>query len=156
MIDARVEGEREILLQLGRMPDRVQQRLARKITELTHRLLQRVQAKEPVRTGKLRGETIDRVTATQDLVRGVVTVAADTSNEHAKAGALEYGAHGEVTVHEFARHGHNPQGAPADQIVEAYTRKADLIARRFERNSLDDMSEEIRSELADALAGELR
>lgn len=152
-VTAIVSGERDVAARLDELPDRVHQRLVEPITRLTRRLLGLYQAAEPSRTGKLRQETVSHVEVSRDLVRGRVTVAASTANEFAKAGALEYGAHGTAHVAAFERRGHAPYGAPADQMVAAYSRHLDLAEHRFARGALDEMRGEIKETLEAAIGG---
>ncbi len=151
-IRAVVAGERDIAARLEQLPQKLRARLEQRIGGLTRSLADRVRGAEPQRTGKLRGETHDSVRATDELVLGKVFVSADSSSDHAKAGALEYGAHSSVKVRSYQRAGHNPQGERAEQIVAAYTRQANILARRFERGSLEGMRGQIESELRAAIA----
>lgn len=150
-IDFTVAGDRDIAVRLERMPAIVHQRLVASITSLTERLLGQVRAREPRRTGRLQGETVDRITETADLVRGAVTVATGSGNEHGKAAAEEYGAHGAANVRAFSRSGHTPQGNPASQMVEAYTRRLNIVARRYLRDPLDEMRGAVHDEIERAL-----
>jgi len=150
-ITAIVSGERDFAARLDQMPARVRERLVTVITSLTARLLAAVQQNEPQRTGALRSETQMRVDVTDDVVRGRVFVAAPSAREHAKAAALEYGAHGMVAVRAYQRQGHTPFGMAAAQVVAAYRRQANIVADRFERTALDAMRGTIKAEITEAL-----
>lgn len=152
-IGAIISGDQAAVLHLEQIPDVVHRRLLAPITSLTARLLAAVRAREPKRTGRLVNETKMRITEAGDVVRGQVFVAASGPNEHGKAGALEYGARRRVSVSGYQRSGHTPTGAPAEQIVAAYTRQANIIARHYERGPLDEMRPEIVRELDEAMLG---
>jgi len=88
-------------------------------------------------------------------VRGGVRVAAPDSNEHGKAAALEYGAHGSATVaahamaldHVFRTRLTNPLSV----MVAAYSRHVNIAERRYLRGPIDDMRSAIVAELRAAL-----
>lgn len=149
-----ISGERDVAARLDQFPARVHDRLLARITSLTNRMAADERSRAPSRTGRLRSEIKARIDETPDLVRGRVTV--DTSgdrNERAKAGALEYGAHRAAAVKAFDRAGHTPSGDPASQAVAAYSRRTNIIERRFMRGALDDLRGEARAALDEALAG---
>ena len=152
-INAVIQGERDIALRLEQMPQVVHQRLLSRIGALTARLYAAVEEREPRRTGKLTGETVEVIDETPDLVRGRVRVAARDRNEWGKAAALEYGAHGSVTVRAYQRQGHTPRGTPAQQMVEAYQRRVNIPERRYERGALEGMRGEIKADLEQVLQG---
>jgi hypothetical protein len=152
-ITARVDGDRAVAVRLDQMPERVHGRLSRTIKSLTARLLALVQAREPKRTGQLESETVERFYETRDAIRGVVTIAASQRTEYGKAAALEYGAHGMVSVREHKRLGHDWAGHPVEQIVDPYTRHANIPEFRYERGALEEMRGDISADLTAALEG---
>jgi hypothetical protein len=147
-----ISGDRLVATELEALPERIHRRLVARVTALTDQLLGAYRAGEPRRTGKLRSETVSKMEVAPDLVRGLVTVAGDSGQDFAKAGALEYGARGSVEVKAFSRAGRTPLGTPAEQTVAAYTRQYDIIARRYARGALDDMRSHIESGIAEAVA----
>lgn len=153
-IDVVISGERDVAARFEALPARLHQHLVQRIGGLTARLAADARSRAPSRTGKLRSEIAEHVEETADLVRGRVTV--DTGgdrNERAKAGALEYGAHRSVAVRAFARSGHTPLGAAAEQAVAAYTRRTNIVEERYMRSALDDLRGEAKAALEEALAG---
>lgn len=147
-IDFIVSGDRDIAARLDRLSDDLRKRLVERIGGLTQQLLARVQAREPTRTGRLRAETRAFVDDGADFVRGRVrVVATGIRYEHGKVGALEYGAHRPVKVRSHERAGHTPFGRAVEQVVGAYTRKADIMAHRFLRGPVEAMRGDIRAEL---------
>jgi hypothetical protein len=147
-------GDRAVELMLARIPDAVRARLVPAIRDLTDRAYALYVAGEPSRTGRLHGETREVMTDQANLVRGRVTIVASgggSQNEYAKAGALEYGAHGRTKVAAHVRDGHDWFGHPVEQLVKAYTRQVDILAYRFARNALEAISAEAQASLRAAV-----
>lgn len=117
----------KLRLRLEQLPAKLQARLKAKISELTHQLLGQVQAREPVRTGRLRSQTHAYVDERPNFVRGRVRVLPTRGINRAAAafGALEYGSTGK----RFAVRGHRRNGF----AVRAYQRRGGIRARRFLR-----------------------
>jgi len=132
---------------LDTLPDEIRRRLKIKITELTNQLLHRVEAREPVRTGRLRSLThayIDDNRA-KNYVRGRVRVLRrrGAHNVAAAAGALEYGSTGRrFAVRAYRRRGGN---------VSAYNRRGGITELRFLRGPAATMLPRARAEIAEVI-----
>lgn len=132
-----------LTVQLDALPDLIRRRLKAKITTLTHELLSMVEAREPVRTGRLREATHAYVddNPARNLVRGRVRIlrTGRASRLGAAFGALEYGSTGRrFPVRAHARHGHP---------VRTYDRTGGIRARRFLLGSAAIMLPRARIEL---------
>lgn len=154
-ITTTITGDRAVALRLEKMPDDIHNRLVGAVTALTARLLSRVQASEPKRTGRLASETKSFVDEAPDLVRGRVKVTAPGARgELGKAAALEYGAHKPTQVREHtARLSHifGRAIAPMEVIVDRYQRTPNITADRFLRGPLAQMKDQIMAELQKAV-----
>jgi len=132
---------------LDSLPDEIRRRLKIKVTELTNQLLHRVEAREPVRTGRLRSLThayIDDNRA-KNYVRGRVRVLRrrGAHNVAAAAGALEYGSTGRrFAVRAYRRRGGN---------VSAYNRRGGITELRFLRGPAATMLPRARAEIAEVI-----
>jgi hypothetical protein len=136
-------NDRAVLVKLDRLPDDVRARLVDKMRgSIVPRLQAGVKASEPVRTGKLRGETTGFVNESPTKVQGRVVVVAKGS-EAGKAAALEYGAHGNAAVREYSR--------SSAAVVDAYSRSVNIVAQHFLRGTLAAEKEGIMDELQEAL-----
>jgi hypothetical protein len=143
MIDYRVEvNANRLVLRLEQLPTVLRQRLKSKIGELTQELLRKVEAREPVRTGRLRRLThayVDENVA-KNFVRGRVRVLRTRDHNTAgAAGALEYGSTGK----RFAVRGYRSRGGQ----VSAYQRRGGIQAQRFLRGPAAIMIPRARLEL---------
>lgn len=147
-----VEGDRRIEQKFDQFPQSVHSKLYGSISSIIARLAAKVRTSVPKRTGKLASEVHSEVKDSRDRITGVVGFSA----EFAKAGALEYGGTGKpfkVRAHEL-RLDHvfaNRLGSPLRVMVDAHSRPTHLIARRFERNSLEQMRAEIENDLRDVV-----
>lgn len=154
-ISVAIVGDRAVAQRLEQMPARVHDRLVEAITSLTAKLLTRVQASEPRRTGRLVSETKSFIDQTPDLVRGRVKVSAPgVRGELGKAAALEYGARKPTQVSEHrARlsHVYGRAISPMEVIVDRYQRTPNVAADRFLRGPLLQMSGQIKAELQKAI-----
>lgn len=148
--------ERKIELHLMELPRRLRAKLRPAITELTKELLARVRASEPVRTGRLRQSTQSFIDEREDRIVGRVRVLAEygrakgASRHNEAAAALEYGAHRSVMVREHSSHEthvFNRASAGTLVMVEAYTRRANISARRFLRDPAAAMRPRAMAEL---------
>lgn len=147
-----VTGDREVALKFEQFPARAHDSLLARIRSLTSTLAARVRSAAPSKTGKLRSTIADAIydDAPKKIV-GRVFVNAD----YAKAGALEYGAHrrAKVGAHD-AKLDHvwgRKLSAPTTVIVEAFTRRSNVVAKRFLRSSLTQMHGEIEAGLHEAV-----
>jgi hypothetical protein len=132
---------------LDRMPIEVRARLLPTIESLTQRLLVSVRAAEPVKTGALRAATRSYVDSGQNFIRGSVRVGPQITGKHfagasghnVAAAALEYGVHAveHVAAHRM-RLGHIfSRQSNQFVMVNAYTRRVNISARRFLRDPFE-------------------
>ncbi len=107
--------------------------------------LVQVRAEEPVHTGKLRSETGGRVYDHGERIAAVIGVRARSIDDHAKAGALEYGAKRpfEVRAHTATlTHLWGRAIAPITINVGAYTRTPNIDPERYLRGPTATYREE--------------
>jgi hypothetical protein len=152
-IDFKVDvDERKVDLRLDQLPTRLRTALKPAITRLTDQLLARVLSAEPRRTGALQRATKAYVDDKENAVRGRVRIGPEAGKgaRNVAAAALEYGAHRLVHVKEHESHVSRVFGRVANkelEIVDAYTRRANIIAERFLRGPLQAMRPTIQAEL---------
>jgi hypothetical protein len=140
----------KFVLHFDELPAALKQKLKVAISRVTHQLLARVKAAEPVRTGRLRAATHAYVDERPNFVRGRVRISRTgrASSLGAAFGALEYGGPGHrrsgpVRVQAYRRGGVG---------VGTYERRRPRIqARRFLRGPAAAMRPQIRAELEAAL-----
>jgi hypothetical protein len=136
----------KMIVHLDRITPALQQKLKVAINRVTQELLARVKAAEPVRTGRLRSQTVAYVDERPNLVRGRVRIrrTGAASRYGAAFGALEYGGPGSrrsgpVAVAAYRRAGF---------AVGAYSRRRPRIAaRRFLRGPAAAMRPTIKTQL---------
>ena len=143
LIDVRIDvDDTRLQLRLDALPKELRRRLEAKIRELTNELLHKVEAREPVRTGRLRRLTqsfVD-VNEAKQFVRGRVRVLRTRNhNTAAAAGALEYGS----TGRRYSVRGYTRRGTP----VQGYMRRGGITAQRFLRTPAAAMIPKARAEL---------
>jgi hypothetical protein len=137
-------------LHFDQLPDKLKATLKAAITRVTHELLARVKAAEPVRTGRLRSRTHAYIDERENFVRGRVRIIATGRAQQLGAafGALEYGGpgtrrSGPVAVAAYRR------GTGA---VGAYRRgRPHIQARRFLRGPAAAMRPAIKAQLEAAI-----
>jgi hypothetical protein len=137
----------KLALHFDEITPALQAKLKVAIGRITHQLLARVKAAEPVRTGRLRGATHAYVDVRPNFVRGRVRISRGRGDLGAAFGALEYGGPGRrggsVAVGAHRRSG----GA-----VAAYERRRPHIrARRFLRGPAAAMRPQVKAELEAAI-----
>lgn len=142
-----VDGDRRVEAQFDAIPRALHDDLLDLFQGLVPELTARVQAAAPDRTGKLRSQIKGQVFDDKTRISGRVAVGGDSGNDLAKAGALEFGAHGtaRVSAHEM-RLDHlwgEMLNAPMMVMVEAHTRQLDLMAQRFLRDPFAGLEGEI-------------
>jgi hypothetical protein len=95
-IEVRIDESQtgRIVARLDQFPKELRARLKDVIAQLTHQLLEKVQAAEPVRTGTLRQQTHAYLDEGPTWIRGRVRALRGQNNLGARFGALEYGAPG--------------------------------------------------------------
>ena len=148
-----INNDRKVALKFDTFPTQLHDRLLATITSLTNKLFGLVVSAEPSKTGKLRSTTKKKIVDQKGKrISGVVFIDAD----FAKAGAEEYGAHRRTKVkahkqnldHAWGRKMNSPQ----EVMVSAYTRQANIVARKFERGPLDSMRGEIQTGFQEAIS----
>jgi hypothetical protein len=140
-----------VLIRLDQLPKKIHLRLKAEIDRLTHQLLARVEAAEPVRTGTLRQQTeayLDQgINKGGRWVRGRVRVLRDDVsgvNYGKVAGALEYGAPGKRRTGPVPVAGYRRQSVK----VRTHTRRRPKIqAMRFLRGPAAAMRPQARARL---------
>lgn len=150
-----IVGFNRIAQRFDEFPQHAHDKLLAKIRELTAKLESKVQAAVPVDKGKLQGEVQAFVDDKKDNIAGKVKVVAPNGADHAKAAALEYGAHAptKVKAHQ-ARLGHfwGRAVAPRTVMVAAASRTPNIQAHDYLRGPLASMESEVTTGLAQALA----
>jgi len=152
LIDAKLDlNDVRLRVRLESMPKQLQKRLQQTIGRLTNELLHKVEAAEPVRTGRLRSLTEAYVdtNAIKMFVRGRVRVLRTREhNTAAAAGALEYGSTGK----RFPVSGYMRRGAR----VRGYERVGGITEMRFLRGPAAAMLPKARAALRRVLQEELK
>ena len=147
-----VAGDRQVGLRFDTFPDALYEDLKTEVNALSLELFARVEAATPSRTGRLRSQERVRLFSDPNRITGYVDIAGEKgSQDFAKAGALEYGAHGQakVSAHSMSldHHWSRKLGEPETVMVDAYTRSADIAELAFERGPLAAMQPEVASRL---------
>ena len=144
MIGVRIDvDDTRLVARLDALPQVLQVKLEAKIRTLTNQLLHMVEAREPVRTGRLRRLTQAYVDVNQakHFVRGRVRgLRTRNHNTAGAAGALEYGS----TGRRFPVRGYRRRGAS----VQSYQRRGGIQAQRFLRGPAAIMIPKARAEIA--------
>jgi hypothetical protein len=131
--------ENSIFVHFDKIPIEVRARMLPTITALTAQLLRGVRTAEPMKTGQLRAATRSYVDQGPTYIRGKVRIGPEPGKggrgsnffHNIAAGALEYGVHANERV---AQHRVFERKANEFVIVNAYTRRVDIAARRFLRD----------------------
>jgi len=153
MIGFRIDvDDRRVILRLEQMPTKLRTQLHATIARLTEELLARVRSAEPDRTGALRRATKAYVDDKENMVRGRVRIGPEAGQKghNVAAAALEYGAHRLVHVKQHQTHVDTVFGRVQNRqlaIVDAYTRRANIIAERFLRGPAAAMRQTAQAEL---------
>ena len=155
MITAYLIGDEQAVERLRALPEAVNSRLLRLITQLGIELQLAVQQEKlsgqvlRSRSGSLKSSIGVKV----DQSGGAITASVFSESQY--AGAQEYGFAGTVSVRASLRRMTEAFGRPiAEKMisVRAYDRRMDLPERSFLRSALDDMTPAIREEVEAALA----
>jgi hypothetical protein len=155
VITAYLVGDEQALQRLRGLPEAVNSRLLRAITQLGIDLQRDVQQDKlsgqvlRSRTGSLRS-SIDVMV---DQSGGAITASVFSDSRY--AGVQEYGFAGTVSIRASLRRIREAFGRPIAEktiSVRAYDRRMDLPERSFLRSALDDMTPAIRDEVEAALA----
>jgi Bacteriophage HK97-gp10, putative tail-component len=155
VITAYLVGDEQALERLRSLPEAVNSRLLRAITQLGIELQRDVQQDKlsgqviRSRTGSLKSSIGFRI----DQSGGAITASVFSDSRYASA--QEYGFVGTVSVRASLRRIREAFGRPIAEktiSVRAYDRRMDLPERSFLRSALDDMTPAIREEVKAALA----
>ena len=149
LIDAKLDlNDVRLRVRFDTLSEQLQRRLQQTIGRLTHELLAKVEAREPVRTGRLRSLTEAYVDTNKIkmFVRGRVRVLRTREhNTAAAAGALEYGSTGKkFPVKGYMRR--DERGRFASR-VRGYQRVGGITEMRFLRGPAAAMLPKARAEL---------
>jgi hypothetical protein len=148
--------DRAVIAHFEQLSGRLKSGLRLAITQLTDQLLARIHAAEPYRTGRLRTATQAFVDVKDDAVTGRVRI---LGAGREAAAALEYGAHRIVRVRAHQEHlSHVFDRAIDSQFVavSAYTRRANIQAKRFLRDPAAAMRPRIQAEIERVVAESVR
>jgi len=145
---------------LDQLPIAVRAKLLPTIKSLTQELLESVRAAEPVKTGKLRAATRSYVDSGPDYIRGRVRIGPQigTGNSitghNIAAAALEYGVNASENVASHRMRLTHVFGRSANEfvMVNAYTRRVSISARRFLRDPFQRLRPFAEAEIRAALA----
>lgn len=147
-----ITGDRQVGLRFEHFPDALYDDLRREINALSIELFALVEAATPERTGLLRSQERRRVFADNNRISARVDVAGEAgTQDFAKAGALEYGAHRgmKVSAHSM-RLDHlwaEKLAWPLTVIVGAYNRTPDIEAYSYLRGPVAAMQPEVLTRL---------
>ena len=151
MFDLDIEGEAELIERFAAMPGAIRAALAKKLGELAQRL------EGKIKDDKLGGEVLEpRSGALRDSIS--VTLANGSVEIFSRgvkyAAAQEYGFNGAETVAAHSRLIKEAFGkaiSPKTIFVRSFSRQMNLPARSFMRSALDEMQDEIRTALTEAV-----
>lgn len=153
--------DRGIREHLDRLPMEVRAKLLPTIRSLTERLLVAVRDAEPMKTGRLRAATRSHVDEGETYIRGHVSIGprAGTSGHNVAAAALEYGVHSSFTVrsHDMRMSKIFGRAALGGELVmvNAYTRRVSISARRFLRDPFERLRPIAEAEIKRVLSEKL-
>jgi len=144
MIDFKVQvNDSNIKVVFDQFPKKLQANLKKAIASLTDKVLARVLAGEPHRTGQLQIETRRFVDEHENWIRGRVRILGPGGRGHnVAAAALEYGAHRSFPVRSYRRGGGR---------VGAYRRRANITELRFLRGAAEGIRATAAAELQRAI-----
>lgn len=147
-----ISGDRQVGVRFDEFPDELYDSLRQEIDSLSGQLYSLVQANTPVNEGTLRSQERLRLFTDKTRITGYVDIdGGKGSNDYAKAGALEYGAHRATKVSAHAmgldHYWAHKLLEPETVMVEAYQRTPNIAERAFERNSLAAMEPEVLARL---------
>jgi hypothetical protein len=155
VITAYLVGDEQLLERLRALPDAINSRLLRGITQLGIELQQHVQQDKlsgqvlRSRTGSLRSSI------ELQIDQGGAAISASVFTDSRYAGVQEYGFAGTVSVRASLRCIREAFGRPIAEktiSVRAYDRRMDFPERSFLRSALEDMTPAIRDGIEAALA----
>lgn len=153
--DILVVGDRRLQAFLHDYPASLDARIEARFQSFSQRLAAAVQAAEPQRTGRLRGETRPFVRRSPAGITAGVQVVAQGKVDIGKAAALEYGAHGSTKVAEHWATRATFWGryaSPRAVLIEEYQRRVNIGADRYLRGPFDTLKNEAVAEIERAIA----
>lgn len=157
MFNATLVGDKELIARLDAMPDGVRAELKRKIAQLAIQLQAHIVRDKlsgqvlRVRTGALRRSIQQMVEDDGSAVYGRVYSTGDVKY----AGVHEFGFSGQETVRAHTRS--TVFGRKVEPFtVASFTRNMNMPERSFMRSSLNDMAEQIREGMREAVVGGMR
>lgn len=147
-----IKGERQTGLRFEEFPDALREDLREEIDSLTADLFAKIRAVAPKETGDLQSKINAKIHDHEKRIVGSIYIAGKKgSQDFAKAGALEYGAHRTTKVKEYARRPHGKVqakfDAPAEVIVRAHTRKNKQSEHAFLRGPMASARQEVENRL---------
>jgi hypothetical protein len=149
-IAAEIQTERAVELKFEQFPEQARERLRAAISALVSDLQSRVESAEPSLTGALRSETAPRLEEYPNRITGAVRV----TDEFAKAGALEYGAHRTMLVKAHTAtldHIYGKLVEPLSVMIGAHQRTPNIAEHRYLRGPLHAMEGQIFEALQEAM-----
>ena len=138
-------GARKAEVVLEQFPDALYEDLRKEIDALTHEVFAIVQSRTPSKTGRLRSEERVWIWADREKITGRINIDAPKgSEEFAKAGALEYGAHnarGLIKAHSMRLdHAWEQRlDSPITVMVAAHARPPNIAEVSFIRGALAEV-----------------
>lgn len=153
-IGLQITTDRRVALKFDVFPKQAHDELLSVITSATDRLRGLVEGAVPKNSGQLASEIVGRVVDAANHITGSVGILGATPNDYAKAGALEYGAHGTAHLREHgAKLGHlwGKMIAPMQVIVAAHDRRVNIQQHDFLRGPLRAMQEDVLAQMKQAL-----
>jgi hypothetical protein len=160
VIETKDYGRSRLRIRFGELPAKLQKRVKAEITSITREILGRVKAAEPVRTGRLRRQTVSFIDEKPNWVRGRVRIwDARTHSTAAAGGALEYGAHRRFEVRSHSAKRTQAFGKPIKRTkvtIPAYQRRANIQAMRFMRGPAAALMPRARERLREVIGDEIR
>ena len=146
-----ITGDSQVGVRFEEFPDVLYDELRVEIDALSSELFARIEAATPSKTGELRRNERLRLFTDANRITGYVDIAGKGSQDFAKAGALEYGAHRKTNVSSHSmKLDHawsNKLSEPMDVIVDAYDRTPNIAEHAYERGPLAAMRPEIISRI---------
>jgi hypothetical protein len=156
--DVLAVGERRLQAFFDELPARLNARLYAGMERVAARLAAAVEAAEPHRTGKLRGETEPFIHQSETaLVAGVIIRGSDHS-DFGKDAALEYGSHRMIEVHMRRRAGGLARRYQASSLAlsDYYERRTNIGADRYLRDPFARLRGDIISDIEGAVGQSVR
>lgn len=151
-IGIEITGARQVELKFEQFPKEAHDAILQRIKSLTSRLAARIRGAVPKGpTHKLENDILVQIFDDGDRISGRVSI----SDDFAKAGALEYGAHRSTKVdkHSMSLDHFWSQilDRPMQVVVSAYTRTPNITEHKFLRGPLATMDEEVITEIREAV-----